>query len=178
MAAGKLMTTARSWLDTTLRALCVGLFALLVVLVAWQVFTRLVLGAPSAWSEEAARFTFVWVSLIGIAIAVGEKADVVMDFLVEKLPLPLQRVADILASLATLAFVQYVMVFGGLQQVALAWTQRNPLLPLTQGQLYLALPISGALLTIYLLIHIVTTLSSRYTGHLGTPDEDLEAAAL
>jgi len=178
MTTAKLMTTARIWLDTSLRTLCVALFALLVALVAWQVFTRLVLGQPSAWSEEAARHTFVWVSLIGIAIAVGEKADVIMDFLVERLPRSLQRVADIIAYLATLSFVSYVMVFGGLQQSMLAWTQRNPLLPLTQGQLYLALPISGALLTIYLIVHIVTTLSSRYAGHVGTPDEDLEAASL
>jgi TRAP-type C4-dicarboxylate transport system permease small subunit len=178
MAMRELMTTARAWLDHSLRAVCVALFALLVGLVAWQVFTRLVLGQPSAWSEEAARHTFVWVSLIGIAIAVGEKADVIMDFLVERLPRSLQRVADILAYLATLAFVLYVMVFGGLQQSMLAWSQKNPLLPLTQGQLYLALPIAGVLLTIYLLIHIVGTFSSRYVGHVGMPDEDLEAAAL
>lgn len=172
------MTTARAGLDNTLRAICVGLFALLVALVAWQVFTRLVLGDPSAWSEEAARHTFVWVSLIGIAIAVGEKADVVMDFLVERLPRSLQRVADIIAYSTTLAFVLYVMVFGGFTQSQMAWTQTNPLLPLTQGQLYLALPISGVLLTIYLLIHLAGTLSRSYPGHVGTPDEDLEAAAL
>ena len=170
------MTTARAWLDGTLRTGCVALFALLVLLVAWQVFTRLVLGQPSAWSEEAARHTFVWVSLIGIAIAVGEKADVVMDFLVARLPISLQRIADILAYLTTLAFVLYVMVFGGIQQSVLAWGQQNPLLPLSQGQLYLALPISGVLLTIYLTIHIVGTFSSRYAGH--EDDEDLEAAAL
>ncbi|GEK80244.1 TRAP transporter small permease [Agrococcus baldri] len=177
MTRGKLMTTARAWLDGTLRAICVALFALLVGLVAWQVFTRLVLDQPSAWSEEAARHTFVWVSLIGIAIAVGEKADVIMDFLVERLPLGLQRIADVIAHLATLAFVLYVMVFGGVQQSMLAWGQQNPLLPLTQGQLYLALPISGVLLTIYLLIHIVSTFSSRYRGHVGVA-EDLEAASL
>lgn len=178
MTTRKLMTTARAWLDHTLRAICVGLFALLVGLVAWQVFTRLLLGEPSAWSEEAARHTFVWVSLIGIAIAVGEKADVVMDFLVERLSRSLQRVADIIAYLATLAFVLYVMVFGGLEQASMAWSQTNPLLPLTQGQLYLALPISGVLLAIYLLIHISGTLSRGYVGHVGQPDEDLEAAAL
>ncbi|AUI50178.1 TRAP transporter small permease [Arthrobacter crystallopoietes] len=177
MATAKLMKTARAWLDGTLRATCVTLFALLVLLVAWQVFTRLVLGQPSAWSEEAARHTFVWVSLIGIAIAVGEKADVIMDFLVARLPVSLQRVADIIAYLTTLAFVLYVMVFGGFQQSALAWGQQNPLLPLTQGQLYLALPISGVLLTIYLTIHIVGTFSGRYAGHVDH-DEDLEAASL
>jgi len=177
MTSTTIMPTARTWLDGALRAICVGLFALLVLLVAWQVFTRLVLGQPSAWTEEAARHTFVWVSLIGIAIAVGEKADVIMDVLVERLPIPVQRCADLVAYLATLAFVLYVMVYGGFQQSALAWGQQNPLLPLTQGQLYLALPVSGVLLTIYLTIHIVGTFFPGYQGHVGV-DEDLEAAAL
>lgn len=177
MSTRELMTTARAWLDGTLRTICVSLFALLVLLVAWQVFTRLVLDQPSAWSEEAARHTFVWVSLIGIAIAVGEKADVIMDFLVERLPVGVQRVADVVAYLATLAFVLYVMVYGGFQQSVLAWGQQNPLLPLTQGQLYLALPVSGVLLTVYLTIHLVGTFFPGYQGHVGV-DEDLEAAAL
>ena len=172
------MTRARRWLDNTLRAICVALFGLLVALVAWQVFTRLVLNQPSAWTEEAAKFTFVWVMLIGIAIAVGEKADVVMDFLVEKLPKSLQRIADIIAYLATLAFVVYAMVIGGAELAALAWEQENPLLPITQGQLYLAMPVAGVLLTIYLIIHLANAMSSRYEGHVGDVDEDLEAAAL
>ncbi len=177
MTIGNSMMKARAWLDGTLRTACVTLFALLVLLVAWQVFTRLVLDQPSAWSEEAARHTFVWLSLIGIAIAVGEKADVIMDFLVARLHVKFQRIADLIAYLTTLAFVLYVMVFGGFQQSVLAWGQQNPLLPLSQGQLYLALPISGVLLAIYLIIHIVGTLSRSYAGHVDH-DEDLEAAAL
>ena len=115
---------------------------------------------------------------LGVDRGVEQLLEDALRLLVERLPRSLQRVADIIAYLATLAFVLYVMVFGGLQQSMLAWGQRNPLLPLTQGQLYLVLPISGALLTIYLTIHIVTTFSSRYVGHVGHPDEDLEAASL
>lgn len=161
------MTVVRLWLDRTLRAICVVLFAALVLLVVWQVFTRLVLGAPSAWSEEAARYTFVWVSLIGISIAIGEKADVVMDFLVEKLPVLWQRIVDVVAYLSVLAFVGYVMLFGGLEQSHAAWGQTNPLLPFTQGQLSLALPISGVLISFYLLLHIAHALSRDFTGREG-----------
>lgn len=156
------MTTFRRWLDAALRAICVVLFAALVLLVVWQVFTRLVLSQPSAWSEEAARYTFVWVSMIGIAIAIGEKADVVMDILVEKLPSAWQRAADVLAYLTVLAFVAYVMIYGGMGQVSQAWTQTNPILPFTQGQLALAFPIAGVLITFYLVLHIVAALSPGY----------------
>ena len=169
------MSYIRRWLDRILRAICVVLFGALVLLVVWQVFTRLVLSQPSAWSEEAARYTFVWVSLIGIAIAVGEKADVVMDFLVEKLPVAVQRYVDILAYLSVLVFVLYVMIYGGIKQSALAWTQTNPLLPITQGQLYLALPVSGFLLTFYLVLHIAHACSRSFKGREGF-HEDLEAA--
>lgn len=169
------MTIFRMWLDRVLRAICIGLFALLVLLVVWQVFTRLVLNAPSAWSEEAARYTFVWVSLIGVAIAIGEKADVVMDFLVEKLPVKLQRIADILAYLCVMTFVAYVMIYGGILQTAAAWTQTNPLLPLTQGQLYLALPIAGGLIAFYLVLHIAHALSPDFKGREGF-HENPEAA--
>lgn len=170
------MTIIRTWLDRILRSICVVLFAALVILVVWQVFTRLVLNDPSPWTEEAARFVFVWASMIGIAIAVGEKADVVMDFLVEKLPRQLQRTADILAYLATLSFAVYVLIYGGLKQSALAWTQTNPLLPFTQGQLYLALPIAGFLLAFYLILHIIHALSPKYAVREGF-HEDAEAAA-
>lgn len=171
------MTYFRTWLSRVLHTICVVLFATLVVLVVWQVFTRLVLNNPSPWTSIAAQYTFVWVSLIGIAIATGEKADVVMDFLVEKLPRPLQRVADILAYLCTLAFVLSVMVFGGLKQASLAWAQQNPVLPFTQGELYLALPVSGCVLSLYLVLHIANALSRHYEGHK-VLTEDEEAASL
>lgn len=168
------MTLFRRWLDSTLRAICITLFALLVLLVVWQVFTRLVLQSPSAWTEEAARYTFVWLSLIGISVAVGEKADVVMDFLVEKFPRAVQRYIDLVAYLCVLAFVLYVMVYGGFMQSKMAWAQTNPLLPISQGQLNLALPLSGVLLTFYLVLHIIGTLSKSYPGHR-VVDDELEA---
>ncbi|MRG58984.1 TRAP transporter small permease subunit [Agromyces sp. CFH 90414] len=171
------MTTFRHWLDRVLRVLCIALFAILVLLVVWQVFTRLVLNAPSAWSEEAARYTFVWVSLLGIAIAVGEKADVVMDFLVEKLPVSLQRVADVLAYLCVLAFVSYVMIYGGFLQVVASWTATNALLPLTAGQLYLVVPIAGIIISFYLILHIVHALSPGYTGREGFTENPEAATA-
>lgn len=174
----KAMTAFRRALHGVLRVICIALFALLIVLVVWQVFTRLVLNDPAPWTEEGARFAFVWVSLIGIAIAVGEKADVVMDFLVAKLPLPLQRGADIVAYLASIAFILFVLVHGGLQQVERAWEQTNPVLPFTQGQLYLALPVAGILLTLFLLMHIVGVFARDYAGHAKDDHMDEEAAGI
>lgn len=158
------MTKVKGVVDVILRTICVALFAILVILVSWQVFTRLVLGAPSVWTEEAARYVFIWLSLIGISIATGEKADVAIDFVVHKLPVAWQRWVEVLAYLSTLSFAVVVMIWGGYLNSSLAWAQRNPVLPVNAGVLYLAVPVAGVLLTFYLLYHLVKTLSPSYAG--------------
>lgn len=170
-----LLTRFKTALDAVLRAVCVTLFALLVLLVTWQVFTRLVLDAPSVWSEEAARYVFVWVSLIGVSIATGEKADVAIDYFVLKAPLAAQRVLEIVAYLSTLTFAAVVMVWGGWTNAHQTWDQANPVLPVSAGVLYLAVPVAGVLFAFYLLHHLAGTLSRRYAGVEHTaPEEGVE----
>lgn len=171
------MRHIQRWVTWILRLICIALFTLLVLIVVWQVILRLVLGDPAPWTEEAARFTFIWVSLIGVSIAVSEKTDIFMGFIVERLPLVWQRITEILAHLGTAAVVLHVMLMGGIDQVSQAWNQTNPVLPFTQGQLYLALPVSGVLLLFFLLIHMIHALSKQYRGRSGTDDE-VEATAL
>jgi TRAP-type C4-dicarboxylate transport system permease small subunit len=169
------MKKLKGALDVVLRTICVTLFALLVILVSWQVFTRLVLGAPSVWSEEAARYTFIWLSLIGISIATGEKADVAIDFFVQKVPVAWQRWLELLAYLGTLSFAVIVMIWGGYLNASLAWTQRNPVLPVNAGVLYLAVPVAGVLFAFYLLYHLARTLSPSYAGaELIAPEKEIE----
>lgn len=158
------MTRVKGVLDVVLKTICVSLFAILVLLVSWQVITRLILNNPSVWTEEAARYTFIWLSLIGISIATGEKADVAIDFLVRKLPLMGQRWVEVLAYLCTLSFALFVMVWGGYLNSSLAWAQKNPVLPINAGALYLAVPVSGVLLSFYLVYHLIRTLSPSYAG--------------
>ncbi|WP_258725908.1 TRAP transporter small permease [Cellulomonas sp. NS3] len=171
-AAGPPSSPYTAVLDTFLRAVCVTLFALLVVLVTWQVLTRLVLSEPSVWTEEAARYVFIWLSLIGISIATGEKADVAIDYFVQKAPLAAQRVLEIVAYLATLSFALLVMVWGGWANAMQNWNQANPVLPVSAGVLYLAVPVAGVLVTFYLLLHLVQTLSPRYAGVQTIAPED------
>lgn len=171
------MSHVQKWVTWLLRVICIALFASLVLIVVWQVFSRLILGDPAPWTEEAARFTFIWVSLIGVSIAVSEKTDIFMGFIVERLPLVWQRATEIVAHMATAVVVLHVMLVGGMNQVSQAWAQTNPVLPFTQGQLYLALPVSGALLLFFLLIHMIQVFSPQYKGRSGATD-DVEATAL
>ena len=149
------MTHVKQGLDVALKWLCVGLFAVLVLVVVWQVFTRQVLSAPSTWSEELAKYVFIWLGLFGAALVFGERGHIAIDTLVRKLPERWQRGNAVLGQVVIGAFAALVLVYGGWQVSALAWNQNLPALPLNVGWLYLALPLSGVLVIFYTVYHLV-----------------------
>ncbi|MBF0686574.1 MAG: TRAP transporter small permease [Cellulomonas sp.] len=153
------MTRAKLLLDRLLTWVCVVLFAVLVVDVTWQVFTRQVLDQPSTWSEELAKYLFIWLGLFASALVFGERGHIAVDFAVKKLPGKVQVVVAVLVQLAILVFTALVLVWGGLQVVELAWDQNLTGLPVNVGPLYLALPISGVLIALYTVYHLVRILT-------------------
>ena len=68
--------------EENLAALCLG--GLLVTLFL-QVFTRFITRDPLSWTEEAARYLYVYVVFLGSSAAVTERTHVAIDFLVLKL---------------------------------------------------------------------------------------------
>ncbi|WP_066461380.1 TRAP transporter small permease [Sanguibacter suarezii] len=149
------MKTVKKGLDSALSWFCVVLFAVLVVDVSWQVFTRQVLNSPSGWSEELAKYVFIWLGLFGSALVFGERGHIYVDFAVKKLPAKVQYVVGLLMQVAILAFATLVLIYGGWQVTELAWDQKLAGLPIAVGPLYLALPISGVLIVFYTVYHLV-----------------------
>lgn len=145
-------------LSLALRWFCILLFAVLVVLVVYQVFVRQVLNGGSAWTEVASRVVFIWQGLIGAAYVIGEKDDVAIDFLVRKLPVVAVKGVEVLAHAIVGFFAGWVMVYGGIKVVAGGWDDTVQLLPVSAGQLFLAVTISGALIVLYSIIHIIETI--------------------
>jgi len=153
------MTAVKNVLDRILESICAVLFAVLVVDVSWQVFTRQVLDSPSGWSEELAKYLFIWMGLFGSALVFGERGHIAVDFAVRWLPEKVQIAVTVVVQLAILAFTSLVLVWGGFRVSSLAWDQILPGLPLNVGPLYLALPISGILVAFYTLYHLIRILT-------------------
>jgi TRAP-type C4-dicarboxylate transport system permease small subunit len=153
------MIAVKTILDRALTAVCVVLFAALVLDVTWQVFSRQVLGSLSGWSEELAKYLFIWLGLFGAALVFGERGHIAMDVVVRRLPWTAQVVLAVVVQLAVLTFTGLALLWGGFLVSQLAWNQNLTGLPITVGPLYLALPISGALIAFYTLFHLVQILA-------------------
>ncbi|MCL3859778.1 TRAP transporter small permease [Actinotalea sp. K2] len=160
-------------LDRALAAICVVLFALLVLTVVWQVFSRQVINNPSTWSEEAARYIFVWLGFFAAALVFSERGHIAVDFVVRKLPALVQRIIAVLVQVLIIAFAVIGLIWGGWRASQGAWGTNLTALPTQIGVMYLVMPITGVLITIYALYHVVEVL--RGTEAPIEPTDDAEA---
>jgi TRAP-type C4-dicarboxylate transport system permease small subunit len=141
------------------RVLARGEAALLGVLVLamtgvtlGQVVSRYVFGAPLIWSEEAARYLFVWVSMIGAALAARQGAHYALTALVERLPAQAARVAGLGALAIAIAFL-LVLLVTGVNETRQAHLQDAATLPFRMSLPYAAIPVGAALMLLHLLLN-------------------------
>ena len=66
------MTQVRNTIDLILARTLVFLMALMVINVLWQVASRFILGSPSSFTDELARYLMIWIGILGAAY-VGQK---------------------------------------------------------------------------------------------------------
>lgn len=136
-------------------------FLVLVVDVLWGVFTRKILGDQAQWSEELARFLLVWVSFLGGAIAYLDDKHLGVDILVTSFEKGTRRVSRVLTHGLVFAFAFLVMGLGGSQLVIDRWEsgQVLPALEISKAWFYLAVPVSGFLISLFALGNVVAYLT-------------------
>lgn len=147
------MTAAgvRASVDAVLERVLMVLMSVMVLNVLWQVFTRFVLRDPSSHTEELARYLLVWLGLLGASYAVGRNMHLAIDILTAKLTGRRKHVSDLLITSCVAFFSLGVVVIGGTNLVwlTLELQQFSAALRVKLGYVYLVVPISGFLMTLY-----------------------------
>jgi TRAP-type C4-dicarboxylate transport system permease small subunit len=134
----------------------ISIFALLVVDVLFQVFSRYILGTSFTWTEELARFSLIWMTILGAAYLNGKREHLSMDFLYQKLSVTNKRKASILIEILVFLFALVVMVIGGFNLVytTLHLEQLSGTLRIPLGYVYAVMPASGLLIMLFCVYHI------------------------
>jgi C4-dicarboxylate transporter DctQ subunit len=118
-----------------------------------QVVTRYVTADPIIWSEEVARYLFVWITLIGAAAAVRLHAHFGLDILRRYAP-PLRTPLGALTMLVVAGFLG-LLLYTGIAETRQAALQISPALQVRMHWAYLALPIGAGLALWHVLAHWV-----------------------
>ena len=140
------------------------IFALLVIDVLWQVFSRYILNRSFSFTEEFARFALIWLSILGAAYLNAKREHLSMDFLYQKFSRSNKKKASILIEIFIFLFALIVMVIGGFNLVytTLHLEQLSGTLRIPLGYIYAILPFSGLLIMYFSVYHI----SRIYTNQL------------
>lgn len=139
-----------------LEILLIVIFALLVSDVLFQVFTRYILGTSFSWTEEFARFSLIWMTIVGATYLSAKREHLSMDFVYQKLSDTNKKKLSILIEVCVFLFALIVMVIGGFNLVyttihldQLSGTLRIPL-----GYVYSVFPLCGLLIMSFSVYHI------------------------
>lgn len=155
----------RKLVDKCLERLLMGLMALLVVDVLWQVLSRYVLASPSSFTDELAGFLLIWVGLLGAAYVTGQEGHLAIDLLVRKADAAWQRRLRALSYLVIALFAVAVMIVGGswLVYTRFYLGVTSASLQVNLGYVYLVLPLSGLLTAYYAIDSLYTQISAFKT---------------
>src|SRR5262245_50553652 len=127
---------------TLLNWLLVFSVGILVVPVTLQIVSRYTHLIPAyIWTEEMARFLFIWTIMIGSMIGVRESAHFEVDIWPE-LSRRAEALVRILARLGVLALAN-VFVWAGLEFTRFAWFRISELAELPLWLIHMAWPVAG-----------------------------------
>tara|TARA_R110002049_G_scaffold33535_30_gene110497 strand:- start:326 stop:817 length:492 start_codon:yes stop_codon:yes gene_type:complete len=140
---------------SVLEVILIAIFGLLVIDVLGQVFSRYILNQSFAFTEELARFSLIWLSILGAAYLSGKREHLSMDFLYQKFSLKLKKKALIFIEISIFLFALIVMVIGGFNLVytTLHLEQLSGTLRVPLGYIYAIFPISGLLIMFFSAYH-------------------------
>ena len=136
-------------LDRLLNGVAAGLLAVTLTLSFLQVVARYVLAVSTPWSEEIARLAFVWAVFLGAAIGIRRDLHTRVDFLFVRLPAGLAAAVAVGMDLL-LAGMACVMVGYGAQLVVSTRFDFSTSLGYPRNWFYLPVPVSGALMLLFL----------------------------
>lgn len=150
MNAGSRLQRALDFLfETVATAIAGATLALALGVMAAQVFFRYVVGDSLVWSEEVARYSLIWSSMVGAAVAYRHGSHVAVTDLVARLPGGVQSGVVRATHMAVLAFA-VLLTWQSWALTMRTFTRKEVTVALQMdiAWIHLAFPVGGALLAL------------------------------
>ena len=151
-------------IDRLITGWCMLLMTAMTLVVILSVFFRYVFSITYVWSEELITMLFIGASFFGCVLAVKEKAHIVVDVFLVKLPPQGLKAASVLISLANV-FVQVVLINASMTWIAAAGGSPTPGMRLPSYIFYSFMPITSVLIILYELLAVKENLCGGKRGN-------------
>jgi TRAP-type C4-dicarboxylate transport system permease small subunit len=150
-------------IDRAIELIVAAIFAGMVLIGAWQVFSRFVLNMTPSWSEEIQIFGHIWLVFLAIPIAYRRGAHITVEAIRRVLAPWMNRALDLLNELLWIGFAVATAYYS--YRVSLV--TGNSVSP--GLEIPMSYPYYGMILgSLYLLLVVIR----RLAGELPPPDPD------
>ena len=142
-------------INKILRFIVIIMLSVMSVVVFAQVLFRIVhLSIP--WSEELSKYLLIWSTFLGAAICIRKGSLVGLEFLKNSMSEEKQKILQTILNLIVCVMLLF-LISVGFWAVRRVWFQITPVLKLSMGLMYAAIPVGSVfmlinqiLVTIYL----------------------------
>lgn len=145
-----------SILEKISSAVVIVLTAVMCLVILAQVIMRYFFNSPLTWSEELARYTMIWVTFLGTAVAQKRGTLVCVDMFVERVPERVQRIFRIACDIISLLFsgimTWYSILFATSQSALL---QKSPAMHIPMCYVYMCVPIGFGMMFYHILLKVL-----------------------
>ena len=145
----------------------------MTVLVFANVVTRYGFGISIAWSEEVSRYLMIWCTFLGGGLALRQGRLIAVEVLQDALPPALRHALRILIGGVVVAFLAFV-AWLGFDFAIDNWGRKTPVLRISQGVPYLAVPVGMVVLAMHLVLTFRSFLDRDWEEE-AEPADDAEA---
>lgn len=117
------MNKVVKWLDEKLElTICVILMTVMTLIIFVQVIMRYVFNSSLSWSEELARYLFIWLIYIGISYGCKLMKHLKIDAALKLFPKNCRKYIVVLGDICFLAFAIYASVTAAMYAGEVAFT--------------------------------------------------------
>lgn len=147
----KLLDTVLGKVRTVLYGFSVIAMMVMLLTIFSQVITRYGFDYTPEWSEELARYLFVYVVFLGSALIMGESGHLAVEFLPGKYKgKPFGKFLKAVFLVCGYLFVSILLVQGAKMTEVMTF-QESPGLQISMSYVYAVIPVSAVLMMLYLI---------------------------
>ncbi len=144
-------------LDKIVTWICILLFSIMVFAAGAQILARYVIGNSLEWSEELARYMFIWSVLLGSSMVAKRRGHVGVEIVMMSLPEKIRNYATVLADVLSMVFYGIIIV-KGVEVSQVTMMQFSPANEIRMGLVYASIPVSGIIMMVYTIEHLIEDL--------------------
>ncbi len=138
-------------------AFLVLVLSTMVAAIGAQVVARYVFNTPFSWSEELARYLFLWVVFLGASQAMRRHEHIAVGLMVDRLPFRVRQLVIVLLNGLIASFLA-VLVVQGWKVVGIVAPLQSIALKVTMAVVYLPLVVGGAIMFVRIILQTINVI--------------------